>query len=102
MRSNFEHTHGRTVLSQMMNVARVYGDRDPSELDGIGLSILYELAAPSTPPETRAQIEAGIQNGAQPTVISMCYMRVAKLVPKFGGPQLSAVRVIIPHMSNVF
>lgn len=53
---------------RFMNVARVYGDRDPSELDGIGLSILYELAAPSTPADTRAQIEASIQSGEQPTV----------------------------------
>lgn len=56
------------LRANFINVARVYGDRDPSELDGIGLSILYELAAPSTPADTRAQIEVSIQSGEQPTV----------------------------------
>ena len=65
--SNFE-TLTPTLRATFMNVARVYGDRAPSELDGIGLSILYELAAPSTPAETRAQIEASIASGNRLTV----------------------------------
>lgn len=66
--NNLWDTLNTETLRRFINVARVYGDRDPSELDGIGLSILYELAAPSTPADTRAQIEAGIRNGEQPTV----------------------------------
>lgn len=32
---------------QFMNLARVYGDRDPAELEKLGLPVLYALSAPN-------------------------------------------------------
>lgn len=65
---NFADRMDQRTAFNAMQVARTYGDRDPADLENIGLSILYELAAPSTPADTRAMIEANIQNGDNLTV----------------------------------
>lgn len=66
--ANFADTLPHRTLANLLNVARVYGDRDPADLENIGLSILYELAAPSTPADTRALIETKFQDGDNLTV----------------------------------
>jgi hypothetical protein len=69
---NFSGTFGndRTPLN-FMNVARVYGDRDPAELDKIGLSVLYELSAPKVTKNAvtvREAVEEAIKRGEKVTV----------------------------------
>jgi hypothetical protein len=44
------------MAQNMMNVAREYGER-PETVSGLSDSVLYVLAAPSTPPEVRLEIE---------------------------------------------
>ena len=47
---------------RFINVAAVYGDK-PGTVPGLNLKALYELAAPSTPPEVRDEIERRIASG---------------------------------------
>jgi hypothetical protein len=46
-------------------VANKFGDADRSHLTGLSMHALTELAAPSTPPEIREEIEREIVNAAE-------------------------------------
>lgn len=48
------------MAQNMMNVAREYGER-PETVSGLSDSVLYVLAAPSTPPEVRLQVETAFK-----------------------------------------
>ncbi|MFG1418917.1 hypothetical protein V5F38_12195 [Xanthobacter sp. V0B-10] len=56
----------RSTANKLMNVADVYGGKSVS-LTQIGTEALYELAAPSTPPEVRDQVEALVIDGQKVT-----------------------------------
>jgi hypothetical protein len=67
--SKFEDTPKvKVTFWNFMNVARVYGDRDPAELDKLGLSVLYELTAPKTPASVREAVEEAVKRGETFTV----------------------------------
>ena len=68
---NFPETLKADTAQNFMNVARVYGDRDPTELDKIGLSVLYELSAPKVTKNAvtvREAVEDAIKRGEKVTV----------------------------------
>lgn len=52
------------IAQNLMNVARVYGDK-PETVSGLGRSVLYLLAAPTTPESARAEIEQEAQEAGQ-------------------------------------
>jgi hypothetical protein len=63
---NFPETLTSDTAQNFMNVARVYGDRDPVELNKIGLSVLYELSAPKVTKNAvtvREAVEDAIKRG---------------------------------------
>lgn len=57
-----------------MNVAAVYGSKSPTVGD-LNATALYELAAPSTPPEVRDQVEALLVDGQKVTVADIRRMK---------------------------
>lgn len=60
---------------RFMSVAERYGSIKPSNLELLPPSALYELAAPSTPPEVRAEVEALLVDGAKVTVADIRRMK---------------------------
>lgn len=51
-----------------MNVARTYGDKDPAELEGYGLSVLYALSAFSVGEEARDAVATAVASGERVSV----------------------------------
>ena len=56
------------TATRMMNVVRVFGDGQIFQLKGLMKSTLYELAAPSTPPEVRDKLGPRLIAGERITV----------------------------------
>ena len=50
------------AANRFMNVATEYGAKS-ARLAGLGLEAMYELAAPSSPPEVQAEVERRIAAG---------------------------------------
>jgi hypothetical protein len=51
-----EFAMGEATAKRMMSVARMFAGKSIT-LSGLNASALYELAAPSTPPEVQAEVE---------------------------------------------
>lgn len=79
------------MAQNLMNVARVYGDRPGEIISPLSDTVLYLLAAPSTPDEAREEVEQAAANGQKVTVeFAKEAVRKAKPV----SPSLSPARVI--------
>jgi Protein of unknown function (DUF3102) len=57
-----EFAMSRHTADRLMNVAEAYGSKS-SSVQHLSLTALYELAAPSTPPEVQAEVERRVAAG---------------------------------------
>jgi hypothetical protein len=58
----------RQTADNLVHVANVYGDKLPS-ISNLAPTALYALAAPSTPPEVREQVEERAAKGEKVTAV---------------------------------